>query len=139
MTMMWVTVLLVVATMTGCAGARTVSERQGAVVPVTDLGAVAGTWEGLAARDSSDREDWLRLSINPDGTFEGYSARQIGVFAGKGTLAVRDGKVAAVGPHGKAVLTLYERNGPLLLMRFTDTDGVTYSGQLRRTAQTGSR
>jgi hypothetical protein len=103
------------------------------MVPVADLKAVAGTWTGIAARSAgSGREDWLEITVNENGTFKASAARQTGTLIGDGTLRVSDGKVLAEGRNGRAVLTLYERSGPLLVMDFTDKDGIKYSAELRR-------
>ena len=128
--------LLLVVTATACAGpSSSSSSAQGprTMVPVADVKAIAGTWTGIAARSAgSGREDWLELTVNENGTFKASAARQTGALVGDGTLQVNDGKVLAVGRNGRAVLTLYERSGPLLVMDFTDTDGIKYSAELRR-------
>jgi len=122
--------IVVVAGGAGCAD-RTASLSTGVVIPITDVKMVAGTWAGVASRESSRRDDWLEVQVNEDGTFETSSARQIGVVSGKGTVTVSDGTMKAVGPRGTAVLTLYDRQGRMLVMDFLDTNGVPYSAELR--------
>ena len=114
----------------GCAD-RTTARGTAVVIPITDVKMVAGTWTGVASRQSSSRDDWLEVRVNEDGTFETASARQIGAVSGKGTVTVSDGKMKAVGPRGTAVLTLYDRQGRMLVMDFLDTNGVPYSAELR--------
>jgi hypothetical protein len=80
---------------------------------------------------ASDVDDWLEVTLHDDGTFEAFSAKQIGVFQDKGTLALSGGKVMAAGSHGTAVLTLYDRRGPLLVIDATETNGVKHSADLR--------
>lgn len=126
------TLLAVVCTIfpacaSGPAGAGSV------MIPVTDVKSVAGRWAGTLARDTSSREDWVRLTINPDGTYEFSSARQIGVLSGKGTLSVKDGKLVGEGPRGTSVYTLYERAGKeVLIVDVRLHDGATYSTSLGR-------
>ncbi len=125
----WFAVLLVVGAAAGCAGQK--SRESGVMVPITDLASVSGTWAGVAYRGVGNRTEWLEITLKSDGTFEASSARQIGMFAGAGTLALSDGKLTAVGPRGKAVMTLYDRRGRLLLVDFEDANGVPYTAELR--------
>jgi hypothetical protein len=126
---LWVVAIVLVAS--ACARPQSAPSALAGVVPVTDLKTVAGTWAGVAARDAGDQTDWLELTLREDGTFQGLSARQIGAFAGQGTLQLRDGSVHASGANGTAVMTLYEQDGPMLTIRFTERNGVSYSARLR--------
>ena len=81
------------------------------MVPVTEVKSVAGQWAGTLARDTNPREDWVRVTIDQDGTYDFSSARQIGVLTGKGTLSVKDGKLVGESPRGTSVYTLYDRGG----------------------------
>jgi hypothetical protein len=131
-TVAWLTVFAVVAAAEACAGPRTSSHEPGAVVPITNVKAVAGTWAGLASRAAGSQEDdWLEMRLKEDGTYEAYSARQVGALTGKGTVTLDGGRMKAVGTHGSAVLTLYDRQGPVLVMDFRDAHGVPYSAELR--------
>jgi len=125
----WFAVLLVIGAVAGCAGQS--SRESGVMVPITDLATVSGTWAGVAYRGVGNRTEWLEITFKPDGTFEASSARQIGLFAGNGTLALNNGKLTAVGPRGKAVMTLYDRRGRLLLVDFEDSNGIPYTAELR--------
>lgn len=49
-----------------------------------DVHLVAGTWSGVAHR--GQRDDYVELRIRADHTYEMVSARQIGVFRGRGVL-----------------------------------------------------
>ena len=72
------------------------------------------------------------MTVKEDGTFQAFSARQIGVLLGNGTLTITNGRMAAVGPHGTAMPTLYDdRPGRALVMDFREANGVRYSGELR--------
>jgi hypothetical protein len=104
-------------------------------VPVTEVKNVAGHWAGTVARDTSSREDWVRVVIAPDGTYEFSSARNIGVLSGKGQLTMKDGKLVGEGPRGTSVYTLYDRGGrQVLIVDVRLHDGATYSAVLSRTA-----
>ncbi len=81
------------------------------MVPVTEVKSVAGQWAGTLARDTNPREDWVRVTIDQDGTYDFSSARQIGVLTGKGNLSVKDGKLVGESPRGTSVYTLYDRGG----------------------------
>jgi hypothetical protein len=126
---MWLVAVVLVAP--ACAGPSSSPSALATVVPVTDLKAVAGTWAGVATRDAGGQTDWLELTLREDGTFEGLSARQIGAFAGRGKLQVRDGSVHASGANGTAVMTLSEQDGRVLNIRFIERNGVSYSATLR--------
>ena len=71
------------------------------------------------------------MSVKKDGTFQAFSARQIRALLGNGTLTITKGRMAAVGPHGTAMLTLYDRQGRALVMDFRENSGVRYSAELR--------
>ena len=72
-------------------------------VPVTDLKAVAGTWDGLlsglSTRPSSD-EDLVDVTIRDDGTYEAKAFRSVGVFQGRGTIELRQGALVFRGQSG---------------------------------------
>lgn len=106
------------------------------MVPVTEVKSVAGHWAGTLARDTSSREDWVQVHIEPDGTYDFTSARQIGVLSGKGKLEVKEGKLVGEGPRGTSVYTLYDRGGrQVLIVDVRLHDGVSYSAVLGRAAQ----
>jgi hypothetical protein len=86
---------------------------------------------GVASRDVGSQQDWLEITLKNDGIFDAFSARQIGVFAGSGTLNLSGGRLTAVGPHGTALMTLYDRGGRVLFVDFRDVNGVPYSAELR--------
>ena len=103
------------------------------VVPVTEVKSVAGHWAGTLARDTSSREDWVRVTIEEDGTYDFSSSRTIGVLTGKGKLSVKDGKLVGEGPRGTTVYTLYDRGGKqVLIVDARLHDGATYSAVLSR-------
>jgi hypothetical protein len=103
------------------------------MVPVTEVKSVAGQWAGTLARDTNPREDWVRVTIDQDGTYDFSSARQIGVLTGKGNLSVKDGKLVGESPRGTSVYTLYDRGGKqVLIVDVRLNDGASYSAVLGR-------
>src|SRR5690242_17674765 len=125
-------ILIVMAAVPGCTGARNSALGADAIIPITDVGSVAGTWAGVVSRATGSEEgDWLEMRVNDDGTFQAFSARQIGALVGNGTLSIANGRIRAVGPHGTAMLSLYDRQGRALVMDFRENSGVRYSAELR--------
>jgi hypothetical protein len=102
------------------------------VVPVTDFTAVAGKWEGLMTRHPRPRaDDWIRVMIQEDGTYEFASYRTIGVFSGKGRLSLTDGRLTTQSERGTATCTLHRANGQRMLRAVGVTkDGLEYSADL---------
>lgn len=93
--------MFVVMAAAGCAGTQTSWSGPGIAIPITDLKAIAGKWSGRASRLTSDVDGWLQVTLLDDGTFEAFSAKQIGVFQDKGTFTLSGGKVMAAGSHGR--------------------------------------
>jgi hypothetical protein len=77
-------------------------------VPITDFAMVAGKWGGLVTGITPRQEDWVDVIIMPDGTYDFGIYRTIGVFGGKGTFTLKDGKLQARGQRGSATYTLYQ-------------------------------
>ena len=120
--------LLVATLALTVAGCAEMSQSPPALSPVaiTNIGSVAGKWAGpvtgLATR--RDEGDWVNVVIGPDGTYDFGIYRTIGVFGGKGTLTIQDGKLALHGDRGDSTLTLFEGGGKRVLRG----DGVLSDG-----------
>lgn len=115
--------------------------RQWQPTSVTDLKSVAGKWQGLLVRNPRDREDdWVTLVINEAGAYEFASYRMIGVFAGKGKLALADGKLSAKSDkRGQMTLQLYADSGSserILRIVAQDSEGLHYWADLKREPET---
>jgi hypothetical protein len=112
-------------TVAGCAG---VSQSPPSLSPVaiTNIGSVAGKWAGPVTGLTTRRDegDWVNVVIGPDGTYDFGIYRTIGVFGGKGTLTIQDGKLALRGDRGNSTLTLFEGGGKRVLRG----DGVLSDG-----------
>jgi hypothetical protein len=95
-------------------------------VAITNIGSVAGKWAGPVTGLTTRRDegDWVNVVIGPDGTYDFGIHRTIGVFGGKGTLTIQDGKLALRGDRGNSTLTLFEGGGKRVLRG----DGVLSDG-----------
>ena len=124
---------------------------------VTDFKSVSGNWEGLLIRDHpmAQNYDRVTLVIEDTGAYENVVRRTrttaqggsvsysvIGVFAEKGKLVLTDGKLSAKGAKGgQATLQLYVEPGssePMLRADAKDSEGFTYSAELKRTGDVAS-
>jgi len=98
--------LTVIATvLTACAGMRTSGMT---AVPITDFKMVAGKWGGLVTGISAQHDDWVDVTISPDGKYDFGIYRTIGAFDGKGTFTLSDGTLKSRGARGNATYTLYQ-------------------------------
>ena len=99
---------LVVAALalSGCAAKGSTAGMQ--PVPITDFKMVAGKWAGPVTGISARRDDWVEMTISPEGRYEFASARTAGVFGGSGNLTLSDGKLQGRGERGSVTYTLYQ-------------------------------
>lgn len=129
----WLGILLVAALgLVACASLEPSPEPQWVQVPIADFNSVAGKWEGvLITQPRSRDEQWVRVRIGEDGTYEFASYRDIGVFQGRGSFTLKDGRMTLTTERGTATCTLYTANGRHLL-RATGVakTGVEYSADL---------
>ena len=95
----------IVVTLAGCAGTGAGDQTP---VPITDFKMVAGKWGGLVTGITAQRDDWVDLTITPDGKYDFGIFRTIGVFGGTGTFTLADGKLQLRGERGSATFTLYQ-------------------------------
>jgi len=84
-------------------------------VPITDFKMVAGNWEGPVSGISAQHDDWVELTITPDGKYDFGAYRTIGVFGGTGTLKLSGGTVQLFGERGSATHTLYQSGAKRIL------------------------
>jgi len=126
-----------------CSSTAPRETRQWQPTPATDFKTVAGKWEGLLVRNPrTPDDDWVTLVIGDTGAYEFASYRTIGVFAGKGKLALTDGKLNAKSEKGgQMTLQLYVDPGSserMLKVDARDSGGYTYSADLKRTGDAGA-
>lgn len=97
---LWAIALLFLA---GCASA----ERAGVSrtrVPVTDVQAIVGRWEGLVSGLStipSIDQDLVDIVIKSDATYEAKAFRTVGAFKERGTIELKDGNAIFRAPDGE--------------------------------------
>jgi hypothetical protein len=124
---------------------------------VTDFKTVAGKWEGLLTRDNAMTQNYDRVNlvIGDTGAYDiaimrtrttaqggSVSYSVTGVFADKGKLVLTDGKLSAKGEKGgQATLQLFVDPGSsdrMLKADAKDSEGFTYSADLKRTGESAS-
>ncbi len=103
--------------------------------PIADVAAVAGRWEGLmisAPRSHPwDADDWVRVTIGPDGSYEFASYRMIGVFSGKGAAVLEQGDLVSRSERGRTRATLYvAENQRMLNVLGVTGEGMEYRAKL---------
>ena len=102
-----------------------------APAPIGDLASVRGTWAGLMLRDPAGREDWLELTIAPDGSFQGKSYRQIGALSGSGHFTLVNGRLEAKTARASLTGALFQADGRRMLrIEATTTDGLRFRAEL---------
>ena len=77
----------------------------------------------------------MTLTIRDDGGYDFVSVRTIGIFHGKGTFTLIDGKLRTETEQGWINATLYEEGARRMLKveGATTADGVQYSAELTPT------
>jgi hypothetical protein len=116
----------------GCAPIEPLPPPPSTQVSVSTFKSAAGKWAGiLKATPRFKDDDWVTLTIRDDGAYDFVSVRTIGIFQGKGTFALIDGKLRAETERGWAVATLYEEGERRMLKVAGATkDGTQYSADL---------
>lgn len=138
-----IAIIIAVHVMVACSLMAPQERRQLKPTTIADFKSVAGTWEGLLVRNPRTRDDdWVTLVIGETGTYEFRSYRMIGVFAGKGKLALADGKLSAkTEKGGQMTLQLYtDSESPERMLRAEgrDSGGFHYWADLKPAPATGS-
>ena len=97
--------VVITSVLGGCAGNDMGSMTP---TPITDFKTVAGNWQGPVTGISPEHDDWVEVTITPDGKYDFGIYRTIGVFDGTGTFTLKDGKLELRGERGTATFTLYQ-------------------------------
>jgi hypothetical protein len=126
--------LLLVLGAAGCAGSGAATST--APVAVTDVSSVAGKWVGLLAiTGSRDREDYVEVTVDANGSYRASAARTIGMLDTKGTVTASGGRLLIKGDSGgQGTATLYTQPPPderMLVVNGTASDGRAYTLRLR--------
>lgn len=118
----------------GCASNG--STAAAAPVTVTDVASVAGRWAGLLTiAGGRDREDYVEVTVEGNGTYRASSARTIGLLDTQGTVTASGGRLIIKGASGgQGTAVLYSQPPPdqrLLVINGTASDGRAYTLRLR--------
>ena len=128
-------VIAVQATL-ACAVFAASEKAQWSPTAITDIKSISGKWEGLMIRTPKSRsDDWVNVSIQDNGDYEFASYRTIGVFSGKGNLAVKDGQALAQGEKGSVTIQLFtdkNRGQSMLKAEGKGKDGISYRAELKK-------
>jgi hypothetical protein len=128
--------VVVVQAALACAVFAASAKTQWSPTEITDIKSIAGKWEGIMIRTPKSRtDDWVNVSIQDNGDYEFASYRTIGVFSGKGNLAVKDGKAMAQGEKGTVTVQLFTektKNQSMLKAEGKGKDGVSYRAELKK-------
>jgi hypothetical protein len=99
-------------------------EGLGTAVPIAEISSVAGRWDGLMRWSSGRRdEDFIEMTLNPDGSYRATTARVIGVVDAQGRMELRDGRLLLRGERSSGTATLYARDGRRTLVVVMTTMG----------------
>ena len=120
----------------GCAVFETSEKAQWSPTEISDFKSIAGKWEGLLIRTpTAKNDDWVNVSIQDNGDYEFVSYRTIGVFSGKGKLAVKDGKAEAQNEKGSLTMQLFTdktKGQSMLKAESKGKDGIFYRAELQK-------
>jgi hypothetical protein len=121
-----------VAGLLGCAEVSPLPPSPSTPVSLSAFTSVTGKWAGiLRATTRTKKDDWVTLMIREDGTYSFESVRTIGIFHGRGTFTLIDGKLRTETERGWGLATLYEEGGRRMLkVEGATRDGVKYAADL---------
>lgn len=105
-------------------------------VAVSDVASIAGRWAGLLTiAGGRDREDYVEVTVDGNGTYRAAAARTIGLLDTAGTVSVSGGRLIIKGASGgQGTAVLYAQPPPdqrLLVVNGTASDGRAYTLRLR--------
>ena len=119
-----------------CAVFDTSEKAQWSPMKISDFKSIAGKWEGLLIRTpTAKNEDWVNVSIQDNGDYEFVSYRTIGVFSGKGKLAVKDGIAVTQNEKGSLTMQLFtdkNKGQSMLKAESKGKDGISYRAELSK-------
>ena len=119
-----------------CAVFAASEKAQWSPTQITDIKSIAGKWEGIMIRTpKSKTDDWVNVSIQDNGDYDFASYRTIGVFSGKGKLAVKDGKAMGQTERGSVTLQLFTdktKGQSMLKAEGKGKDGISYRAELQK-------
>jgi hypothetical protein len=104
-------------------------------VAVSAVESVAGKWAGLLTiAGGRDREDFVEVAVDGNGTYRASTARTIGLLDTQGTVTASDGHLIIKGASGgQGTAVLYSQPPPaqrLLVINGIAADGRAYTLRL---------
>jgi hypothetical protein len=104
-------------------------------VAVSAVESVAGKWAGLLTiAGGRDREDFVEVAVDGNGTYRASTARTIGLLDTQGTVTASGGRLIVKGASGgQGTAVLYAQPPPeqrLLVINGTAADGRSYTLRL---------
>jgi hypothetical protein len=117
----------------GCGTAERSHEPQWVQVPISDMSAISGKWDGLMRQvPHQRRDDWVTVAIASDGRYEFSSLRTIGVFSGGGQFALNEGKLLSKSERGTVEAVLYEAGAQRMIKaKGRAADGTEYTAEVK--------
>ncbi len=130
--LMYAIVLLFGVSWVACTGVQSFDNPSWTEVQIADMNDVVGNWEGQTwmTPRSVQEQNWAKVKIENDGTYEFAMYRNIGAWAGKGTVELQEGKLVAPPSDegGTLKMTLY-KSGDRRMLR---VDATNKKGRLQR-------
>ena len=119
----------------GCTPIEPLPPPPSILVSISTFNNAVGKWTGaLKATPRLKNDDWMTLTVRNDGSYDFESVRTIGIFHGKGTFTLIDGKLRTETERGWALATLFEEGGRRMLKVEGKTkDGTQYTADLEPT------
>ena len=111
-----------------CSGVQSFDDTSWTEAKISDIKNVAGNWEGptwMAPRTMRE-QNWAKVRIEENGTYEFATFRNIGAWVGKGTLTLEEGRLVAPPSEkgGSLKMTLYESGDKRMLkVEATNSEG----------------
>jgi hypothetical protein len=91
------------------------------VAHAADLDALVGTWGGVVRGVKTVDQDWVEMTIAPDGGYEAVSYRQIGVFRSHGQIQSDGERLRYVSEKGQGSLQLGQRADGTPVLKLSGT------------------
>ena len=115
-----------------CSGVQSFDKTSWTEAKISDIKNVAGNWEGPTWMEprTMREQNWAKVKILENGTYEFATFRNIGAWVGKGTVKLEDGKLVAPPSEkgGSLKMTLYKSDDKRMLR----VEATNKEGRLQR-------
>ncbi len=91
------------------------------VTHAAELGALVGTWQGVVRGMKTVDQDWVEMTIAPDGAYEAVSYRQVGVFRSRGRIHEEGDQLRYVSEKGQGSLQLVRAQDGTPILKLSGT------------------